>query len=142
MGLVQTEYEVKVSFEDLDPMSIVWHGNYMRYMEQARCDLLDKIGYTYFDIKSDGYVYPIAKMKVKYIKPACFGDILTIKTEVISIEPTFEIKYKMFNKQSKDKIFEAYTMQIAVDIKKHQSVYTAPEKFVKAIKKAIENEKI
>ena len=141
MGLFQTEYELKVSFEDLDPMSIVWHGNYMRYMEQARCDLLEKIGYTYFDIKADGLAYPVAKMKVKYIKPAFFGDILTVQTEVISIEPTLEIKYKIFNKKTGDKIFEAYTMQIAVDFEKRQSIYTPPKRLIEAIKKVTKNEK-
>ena len=141
MSLFQTEYELKVSFEDLDPMSIVWHGNYMRYMEQARCDLLEKIGYTYFDIKTDGYAYPVAKMKVKYIKPAFFRDILTIKTEVISIEPTLDIKYKIFNKKTGDKIFEAYTMQIAVDFEKKHSVYTPPKGLIEAVRKVIANEK-
>ena len=141
MGLFQAEYELKVSFEDLDPMCIVWHGNYMRYMEQARCDLLEKIGYTYMDFKTDGYAYPVAKMKVKYIKPAYFGDILTVKTEVISIEPTLEIKYKIFNKKTGDKIFEAYTMQIAIDYKKKQSIYLPPKRLVESIKKVADNEK-
>ena len=142
MGLFQTEYELKVSFEDLDPMSIVWHGNYMRYMEQARCDLLEKIGYTYFDIKADGFAYPVAKMKVKYVKPAYFMDNLIVKTEVLSIEPTLEIKYKIFNKNTNEKIFEAYTMQIAVDYKKRQSIYTPPKRLVEAIKKVVGDEKI
>ena len=142
MSLFSTEYELKVSFEDLDPMSIVWHGNYMRYMEQARCDLLEKINYTYNDIKVDGYAYPVAKMKVKYIKPAFFGDILTVKTEVISIEPTLEIKYKIFNKKTGDKIFEAYTMQIAIDFEKKQSVYTPPKRLIEAVKKVMQNENI
>ena len=61
MSLYQTEYELKISFEDLDSMNVVWHGNYVRYMEQARCDLLEKMGYTYFDMKKEGYAYPVAK---------------------------------------------------------------------------------
>ena len=133
MSLFQSDYEVKVSFEDLDPMNIVWHGNYMRYMEQARCDMLSKIGYTYLDMKADGVAYPIAKMKVKYIKPARFGDVLLIKTEVISIEPTLDIKYKIFNKTSGEKIFEASTMQIATDMNTFESVYVPPKNFTTAI---------
>ena len=141
MSLFSSEYELKVSFEDLDPMSIVWHGNYMRYMEQARCNMLEKLNYTYMDIKNDGYAYPVAKMKVKYIKPALFGDILTVKTEVISIEPTLEIKYIIHNKKTGDKIFEAYTMQIAIDFEKKQSVYNPPKRLIEAIKKVAGHEK-
>jgi len=141
MSLFQSEYEFKISFEDLDPMYIVWHGNYMRYMEQARCDLLSKLKYTYLDIRDDGWAYPIAKMEVKYIKPAYFEDVLVMKLEILSIEPTLNIKYKIFNKKTGEKIFEAKTMQILINMETKESVYNAPEGLIKAIKD-YENEKI
>ncbi len=141
MSLYQSEYEVKVSFEDLDPMNVVWHGNYIRYMEQARCDMLEKLNYNYNDMKSDGIAYPIAKMNIKYIKPAEFMDILTIKSELISIDPTLDIKYYIFNKKTGDKIFEATTMQIRIDINTKETVYSPPVKFLQAIKE-VNNEKI
>lgn len=134
MCLYESEYEVKVSFEDLDPMNIVWHGNYMRYMEQARCNMLEKLHYTYTDIKNDGYAYPVAKMKVKYIKPAEFGDTLIVKTMVMSLEPALDIKYIMYNKSTGEKIFEATTMQIALDINTRKTVYQPPENLIKAVK--------
>lgn len=134
MCLYESEYEVKVSFEDLDPMDIVWHGNYMRYMEQARCDMLEKLHYTYTDMKNDGYAYPVAKMKVKYIKPAEFGDTLTVKTMVMSLEPALDIKYIMYNKSTGEKIFEATTMQIALDINTRKTVYQPPEKLIESVK--------
>ena len=43
--MVEAEVVVKAQFYDLDPMGVVWHGHYARFMEQARCELLDKIGY-------------------------------------------------------------------------------------------------
>ena len=135
MSLFESEYEIKISFEDLDPMNIVWHGNYIRYMEQARCDMLSKLNYTYIDLKNEGFIYPIAKMKVKYIKPAEFEDILLVKTEIVSIEPALNIKYAIFNKKTKEKIFKAETMQIAIDINSKKSVYVPPKGFVEAIKK-------
>lgn len=134
MSLYESEYELKVSFEDLDPMNIVWHGNYMRYMERARCNMHSKLGYTYMDMKDDGFAYPVAKMNVKYIKPAKFGDNLEVKLDLISIEPSLDIKYVIYNKMTNDKIFEASTMQICYDINKRESVYQAPERLVNAIK--------
>ncbi|MEE3350031.1 MAG: acyl-CoA thioesterase [Candidatus Gastranaerophilaceae bacterium] len=141
MSLFKSTYEVKVPFEDLDPMDIVWHGNYMRYMEQARCDLLNKIKYTYTNMKAERIAYPVVKMKVKYIKPAKFEDILTVETELISIEPSLDINYKIYNKQTGDKIFEGTTMQIRIDIETQKSIYTAPEKFIQAVKEVL-NEKV
>ena len=140
MSLYQSEYEVKISFEDLDPMNIVWHGNYMRYMEQARCDMLDKLNYTYTDMRDDGYTYPVAKMNVKYIKPAEFGDILMIKSEIVSVEPSLDIKYVVFNKKTGEKIFEASTMQIGIDTQTRKSIYTPPARLVQALER-IKNEK-
>ncbi len=133
MSLFQSEYKFKVSFEELDPMNIVWHGNYMRYMEQARCDLFEKLKYSYNEMYNDGYAYPIAKMNVKYIRPASLGDIISVKSEIISIEPTLDIKYVMYNTKTDEKIFEASTMQIAVDMKTKQSLYTPHQNFKKAI---------
>lgn len=136
MSLYESEYELKISFEDLDPMDIVWHGNYMRYMEQARCDMLSKLGYTYMDMKDDELAYPVAKMNVKYIKPAKFLDILTVKLEIVSLEPSLDIKYSIFNKTTNEKIFEASTMQICYDISKNESIYTPPMRLTKAIEEA------
>ena len=141
MNLYESVYELKVSFEDLDPMNIVWHGNYMRYMERARCDLLEKLHYTYSDMKTDGYAYPIAKMKVKFIKPAKIGDILTIKLGIVSIEPTLNIKYTIFNNTTGDKIFEGLTMQIGINIHTGESVYTPPKGLIQAIKE-VTDEKV
>lgn len=133
MSLYQSVYEVKVPFEDLDPMNIVWHGNYMRYLEQARCHLLSELNYTYMDMKADGYAYPIAKMNVKYIKPATFEDELLVKVDVISIEPSLDMKYIIYNKKTNEKIFEASTMQIAINMDTKESIYTPPKGLKDAI---------
>ncbi len=133
MSLFQAEYELKVSFEDLDPMNVVWNGNYMRYLEQARVDLFGKLKYSYYEMHKDGVAYPLAKINAKYIKPAILEDILVIKTEILSIEPTLDLKYVIFNKKTGDKIFEASTMQIAINIDTKESFFEAPENFKKAI---------
>lgn len=139
MYLYKTEYQVKISFEDLDPMNIVWHGNYIKYLEQARCDMLSKLGYTYIDIKNEGFGYPVAKLQVKYIKPATLGDILTVVTMVESIEPTLNLRYEIL--KTGEKIFEAKTMQICVKTegeKAGESVYTAPKGLIAAIERVSE----
>ena len=44
---ITEDYEFVVPFFDVDSMRIVWHGHYCKYLELARCKLLDKIGYNY-----------------------------------------------------------------------------------------------
>ncbi len=133
MCLFSAEYEFKIPFHDLDPMNVVWHGNYIKYLEQARCDLFDKIGYTYFDMREDDYVYPIAKMSVKYIKPLVFNQELIIKTTIEEIEPAIRIKYKMYDKATVEKVFEGETTQIAIRSSDRQTVYNAPQRLKKLL---------
>ncbi len=125
--LFKTEMKLTVQFYDLDPMNVVWHGNYLKYLESARCDLLKKIGYDYDNMRADGVVYPIAKMDLKYIKPCKFNQVLFLETIVEELEPALIIKYNIFDEESGEKVFSAKSMQICVDIKTGESIYSAPE---------------
>lgn len=125
--LFKTEMKLTVQFYDLDPMNVVWHGNYLKYLESARCDLLKKIGYDYDNMRADGVVYPIAKMDLKYIKPCKFNQVLFLETIVEELEPALIIKYNIFDEESGEKVFSAKSMQICVDVKTGESIYSAPE---------------
>ena len=132
--MICSETFIDVQFYDLDPMNVVWHGNYIKYLEQARCDLLSKIGYTYDDMKADGFAYPVATMDLKFIKPAVFSQKLRITAAITDIEPSLNFKYEIFDAKTGEKIFKAKSMQICVDIKTRESVYTAPKRFVESVK--------
>lgn len=125
--LFKTEMKLTVQFYDLDPMNVVWHGNYLKYLESARCDLLKKIGYDYDNMRADGVLYPIAKIDLKYIKPCKFNQVLFLETIVEELEPALIIKYNIFDEESGEKVFSAKSMQICVDIKTGESIYSAPE---------------
>src|SRR5215472_8146412 len=56
-------------FYDLDPMNIVWHGNYPRFFEVARTALLERIGYSYDAMVQSGYAWPIVDMHIRYYRP-------------------------------------------------------------------------
>ena len=46
-GVLHSDTEILVPFFDVDTMNVVWHGHYVKYLEVARCALLDKIGHNY-----------------------------------------------------------------------------------------------
>ena len=70
------ETEIEIQFYDLDPMQIVWHGNYVKYLEVARCALFDSIDYNYVQMKQAGHSWPVIDMNLRYIGPATFGQKL------------------------------------------------------------------
>lgn len=128
MAIFKAETTINVPFYDNDPMGVVWHGNYVKYLEIARCDILAKIGYDYMDMKNDGVMYPIAKLDMKYIKPSTFAQNLRMVTVIEELEPSLIIKYEIFDEKG-EKIFKGKSMQICVNIETKQSVYVAPQKF-------------
>lgn len=128
MAIYTSKTELTIPFFDNDPMGVVWHGNYVKYIEIARCEMLNKLDYNYIDMKNDGVAYPIAKLEMKYIKPISFNQKIVIKSEIEEIEPSLIIKYTFFDEKN-NKLFKAKTMQICVNIDTHESVYTAPKRF-------------
>lgn len=131
MKKIITKTNIKVPFYDLDPMNIVWHGNYVKYLEIARCDFFAKIGYNYFQMKDDGYVCPIAKMDFKFIKSAKFEDELVVETILQELEPAIILKYNIYCKE--EKLLSATTMQICVNIETGESAYNAPKKLLERV---------
>jgi len=123
----------KVAFFDVDSMEVMWHGNYVKYLEMARCELLDKLGYNYIAMKKDGYAFPIVKLDVKYVRPAFFNDTIKVKTTLSECETFLKFHYLIENEKS-EKLSEANTAQAVIDMRSLQTCFEMPE----ALKKAIE----
>lgn len=130
MQNITSEMKIIVPFYDLDPMNIVWHGNYVKYLEQARCDFFDKLNYNYTDMYNDGVMYPIVKMDFKFIKSAKFGEELLVKCILRELEPAIIIKYEIYS--GEDKILTATTMQMEVSVETGETLYEAPKQLRKA----------
>ncbi len=56
---------IRAQFFDLDPMDLVWHGNYAPFREQGRCELLDRLDYNYTQMRKSGFTFPIVELRVK-----------------------------------------------------------------------------
>lgn len=112
--VIAAEYVVEVPFFDLDPMHIVWHGNYVKYFEEARCQLLRKIGYDYPQMKQSGYYWPIIDIRIKYIKPAIYGTKLCCIATLKEFENRLKIEYRIEEAANGEKLCKGYTVQVAV----------------------------
>jgi len=120
------EVEMQVQFFDLDPMQIVWHGNYVKYLEVARCALLDKIGYNYEQMKASGYAWPIIEMNLRYAGPATFGQRLLLRAEIVEWENRLRIDYLISDAASGKRLNRATTTQVAVDVHSGEMCFASP----------------
>ncbi|MFB9245625.1 acyl-CoA thioesterase [Massilia antarctica] len=121
-----SETEMQVQFFDLDPMEIVWHGNYVKYLEVARCALLDKIDYNYVQMKASGFAWPVIDMNLRYIGPAVFGQRLLLRAEIVEYENRLKIDYLISDLASGKRLNRASTTQVAVDIASGEMCFMSP----------------
>ncbi|MCF6806826.1 acyl-CoA thioesterase [Thiotrichales bacterium 19S9-12] len=119
--------EMEVEFYDVDSMRIVWHGNYIKYFEAARCRLLDKLGYNYLDMEHDGFIWPVVDLKVKYIKPINFKQIILVEAAILEYENRLKVQYVIRDKLSDEKLTVGYSIQVAVDQKTNMMLYRSPQ---------------
>ncbi|MCP4131318.1 MAG: acyl-CoA thioesterase [bacterium] len=86
-----------VPFHDLDPMKVVWHGNYLKYFDRARAALFLDIGIDLYDFyKRTDYLFPVSKTSMKYVFPLQYRDEFICKATLveakIKIVVDFEIR--------------------------------------------------
>lgn len=127
--VIREEIEFPVEFYDVDSMLIVWHGNYVKYMEKARCALLDKIGYGYLVMASSGYSFPIVDIRVKYVRSLHFGECVRAVASLVEYETCIKIQFEFYNAESGELTTKAESMQMAVDLKTGESCFSTPQEF-------------
>ena len=120
------ETEIDVQFFDLDPMNIVWHGNYIKYLEIARCALLDKIDYNYVQMRDSGYGWPVIDVSVRYIGSAVFGQRLRVRAEIVEYETRLKVDYVITDAASGKRLTRASTTQVAVDMTNGEMCFGSP----------------
>ena len=130
---LKTEIKLKIPFQDVDVMGIVWHGNYLRYFEEARAKLLDKVDYGYFQMKESGYAWPIVDARVKYIKPLHLQQMVQVKARLVEYECQLKIEYEIFDVETGERMTKGYTKQVAVDMESNEMCFVSPQVFLKKL---------
>lgn len=79
------EYEVKirVRYKETDNMGVVHHSNYVNYYEVARTEMMRSRGISYKEMEARGVMLPVREVSMKYIAPAYYDDLLTVKIRVV-----------------------------------------------------------
>lgn len=75
-------YVRKINYYETDKMGITHHSNYIRWMEEARIDFLEQIGFGYAKLEEDGIVSPIIGVECEYKSPTTFGDSVEIEVGI------------------------------------------------------------
>lgn len=93
-----SETDIRVRYGETDQMGYCYYGNYAQYFEVGRVEALRALGHSYRSLEDSGLMLPVLGFQVKYIKPAYYDDLLTIRT-IIDELPTvrFAFRYETYN---------------------------------------------
>lgn len=96
-SLLEHTATIRVRYVDTDAMGVVYNGNYARYFEIGRTELLRSIGIPYVELEQQGVLLPVLELHVEFRQPARYDDVLSIRTHylhdhtVATIRLTYEV---------------------------------------------------
>jgi len=96
--MIISETKIRVCYQDTDQMGIVYYGNYPRFYEIGRTEMIRELGFTYKQIEEMNLKLPVRNLKIDYLKPAYYDDLLTVRTIVDTIPSIkFHIHTEIYN---------------------------------------------
>lgn len=98
-----SETTIRVRYSETDQMNVVYHGNYAQYFEVARAEAIREMGFTYKEMEEMGIVMPIVELHTKFLRPAKYDDLLTIKTQLreLPTDHRIEFHHEVLNEEGK-----------------------------------------
>ena len=98
-----TETQVRIHYALTDQMSMVYYGHYAQFYEIGRTEAIRQLGYTYKEIEALGIIMPVVEIHSKFLRPAKYDDLITIKTTLREMPAHHKIVFytEIYNEQDK-----------------------------------------
>ena len=136
-GVLHVDTEILVPFFDIDTMHVVWHGHYVKYLEVARCALLDHIDHNYTQMLDAGYAWPVIDLQLRYVRGATFGQRINVRASLVEWENRLKINYLITDVATDERLTRACTVQVAVDVASREMQLASPKCFTDAVEKVL-----
>jgi acyl-CoA thioester hydrolase len=97
-----TETQVRIHYALTDQMGVVYYGHYAQFYEIGRTEAIRQIGYTYKEIEALGIIMPVVDMHSRFLRPAKYDDLITIKTTIKEMPAHYKIIFhsEIYNEQA------------------------------------------
>jgi len=118
-------------------MEVVWHGHYVKYLELARCALLDDVGHNYVRMKQTGFAWPIIDMQLRYAQAARFGQTLIARADLVEWQNRLKIHYTLSDAASGQRLTRASTVQVAVSLATGEMQLASPRVFIDDVERRL-----
>lgn len=131
--MISAEIELEIPFHDVDMMEVAWHGHYARYLEIARCRLLDQLNYNYPQMKASGYAWPVIDLHIRYAQPLFFQQRIRVIAKLVEWENRLKIDYEIRDLKTDRRLTRASSVQVAVDMSNREMQFASPEILIKKV---------
>jgi acyl-CoA thioester hydrolase len=127
-AVTSCEITRRVPFYDLDPIQVVWHGNYFNYFEDARVALFARNGIDLFDVyKKTSIIFPIIKTSTKHISPLRYNDEFICKATMIDARFKLVVDFELRLAAGGMVCTRGRTEQVAVRAPEMEILFSIPE---------------
>jgi acyl-CoA thioester hydrolase len=84
---------VRVRYAETDQMGVVYHSNYFPWFESSRAEAIRNLGFTYADMERMGIIMPVVDVHCRYLRPALYDELLTVKTTLKELPIHHKIEF-------------------------------------------------
>ncbi len=137
MNLFTYTSKQHVELFDCDPMMVVWHGNYLKYMEKARGEFLNLIGYPYLEVARQGYFFPVVDLKIKYKSSLRLNDDFEVNCDLV--EYTNRLVHTFTITSQGVVCAEARSVQVALPKDGKELSFFMPQSFISCVEKFLKD---
>ena len=97
-----SETQIRIHYALTDQMGVVYYGNYAQFYEIGRTESIRQLGFTYKEIEAMGIFLAVTEMHTRYLRPAKYDDLVTVKTTLREIPQRHKITFhtEIFNQQN------------------------------------------
>ena len=109
-------YIHKVQYYETDKMGITHHSNYIRWMEEARVDMLEKIDFGYDKLESQGIISPVVEVECQYKESTRFAENVEIDVKITEYTGVrYTVEYEMRNAETKNLVLKGKSKHCFID---------------------------
>jgi acyl-CoA thioester hydrolase len=125
---LECSLEIKIRFSETDAMGVVWHGNYLKFFEDAREEFGTRFKIEYLDMHSNGYFAPIVNSEISHKAAVYYGQKVQIKIQMIKSKASKMIfNYEVKNLDTNELAATGSTTQVFLEREKRILVLNKPD---------------
>lgn len=132
MKVLKSSLDITVRFSETDPMGVVWHGNYLKFFEDAREKLAADFGMSHYEVYEQGFFTPIVKTELNYKSSIYFGEKARVNVTLEKHDAAkIVFRYEVINLSNGQLATTGMTMQVFMDVKDRILELAKPEFYAK-----------